>query len=243
MQIRNTTAEPFSRVRDVHRGGEAPVTILDDPRLSSRPRVVIADPQPLVAEAIERLLTPECAIVGRASDGQMLLNIIETRHPDIAVIDVAMPLLNGLDAGRLAKQIDRALRVVIVTANENPDLAAHAVQSFASAYLLKRCPASELLWAIREVMQKRTYVTPLIAQGMAQSPMYTAPAEQLVARLTQRQRQVLQLLAQGKSMKEAGNVLGITARTVAFHKYRMMEQLQIGTSAELIKVAYQGHVI
>ena len=207
------------------------------------PRVVIADPQALMAEALEKLLAAECVIVGRVSDGLALLEIVQTEHPDVAVIEVALPLLNGLDAGSQAKQIDRALKIVVVTANEDPDLAAHAIRACASAFLLKRCAGSELMKAIREVMQQRTYVTPLIAGGMVRSLMHTPPGDNAAEQLTNRQRQVLQLLAEGKSMKEAGSILGITARTIAFHKYRMMEQLKISTSAELIRVAFQGHVV
>jgi DNA-binding NarL/FixJ family response regulator len=207
------------------------------------PRVVIADSQALMAEALEKLLAAECAIVGRVSDGLALLEIVESRRPDVAVVDVALPLLNGLDAGTQAKQIDRALKIVVVTANEDPDLAAHAIRTCASAFLLKRCAGAELMKAIREVMQHRTYVTPLIAGGMVQSLMHTSLGDKSAEQLTKRQRQVLQLLAEGKSMKEAGSILGITARTVAFHKYRMMEQLKITTSAELIRVAFQGHVV
>jgi len=207
------------------------------------PRVVIADAQALMAEALEKLLAAECEIVGRASDGLALLQIVEAEHPDVAVIDVALPLLNGLDAGSQARQIDRALKVVIVTANEDPGLAAHALRVCASGFVLKRCAGAELLKAIREVMQQRTYVTPLVAGGMVNSLMQAPPVDKSAEQLTIRQRQVLQLLAEGKSMKEAGSILGITARTVAFHKYRMMEQLKITTSAELIRVAFQGHVV
>jgi DNA-binding NarL/FixJ family response regulator len=211
--------------------------------MTTRPRVVVADPQPLVAEAIERLLTPECAIVGRACDTVGLVQIVEDRHPDVAIVDVATPPVNGLEAGRQVRLIDPGVKVVIITGDDSPELAAHAVQSGASGYLLKRCDGSELLWAIREVVETRTYVTPLISNRMAQSVIYTSPAERLVAQLTQRQRQVLQLLANGKSMKEAATILGVTARTIAFHKYRMMDQLHIATSAELIRVACEGHVV
>jgi DNA-binding NarL/FixJ family response regulator len=211
--------------------------------MTREPRVVIADAQALMAEALETLLAPECAIVGRVSDGLALLEIVESTRPDVAVIDVALPLLNGLDAGAQAKQIDRALKIVIVTANEDPDLAAQAIRACASAFLLKRCAGAELMKAIREVMQLRTYVTPLIAGGMVQSLMQSSLGDKSTSRLTSRQRQVLQLLAEGKSMKQAGSILGITARTVAFHKYKMMEQLKITTSAELIRVAFQGHVV
>jgi len=211
--------------------------------MTHEPRVVIADAQTLMAEALEKLLSSECVIVGRVSDGHALLEVVASQHPDVAIIDVALPLLNGLEAGSRARQIDRNLKIVIVTGNEDPDLAAHAIRVCASAFLLKRCDGSELLRAIDEVMQHRTYVTPLIAGGMVRSLLHTPPAETATDQLTSRQREVLQLLAEGKSMKEAGSILGITARTVAFHKYRMMEQLKITTSAELIRAAFRGHVV
>lgn len=207
--------------------------------MTSGPRIVIADAQPLMAEALEKLLDVEFAVVGHASDGPALLEIVQQRHPDVAVIDVALPLLNGLDAGSQAKRIDRGLKVVIVTGNEDPDLAAQAIRACASGFLLKRCAGSELIRAIREVMQHRTYVTPLITEGMVNSLIRSSSGDGSVIELTSRQRQVLQLLAEGKSMKQAGSVLGITARTVAFHKYRMMQQLHVTTSAELMRVAFK----
>jgi len=211
-----------------------------DPR---RPRIVIADAQPLVAEALETLLAPECAIVGHACDGRALLRLIAAKHPAVAVMDVTLPLLNGLDAGRQAMHDDPSLKIVIVTANEDPDVAAEALRSGASAYVLKRCAGSELMRAIREVIQQRTYVTPFITDGMVHSLMNGRDAEEIRSKLTTRQREVMQLLAEGKSMKQAADILGITARTVAFHKYRMMAQLKITSSAELIRLAFQGHVV
>ena len=112
--------------------------------------------------------------------------IVQAEHPDVAVIDVALPLLNGLDAGSQAKQIDRALKIVVVTANEDPDLAAHAIRVCASAFLLKRCAGAELMKAIREVMQQRTYVTPLIAGGIVQSLMHAPLADKSAEQLTNR---------------------------------------------------------
>ena len=214
-----------------------------DEHEARRPRIVVADAQPLVAEALETLLAHEYDIVGHVSDGRSLLHIIEARHPDVAIMDVTLPLLNGLEAARQARRIDRSLRIVIVTANEDPDLAAEALRAGASAYLLKRCAGSELVRAIHEVMAQRTYVTPLITTGVVHVLTSGPAVEQMTAKLTTRQREVLQLLAEGKSMKEAADILGITARTVAFHKYRMMAQLKITSSAELIRLAYEGHVV
>ena len=174
-------------------------------------------------------------------DGRALLAAVEELRPDVVVLDVTMPLLNGLDAGRQIKQSHRSIRLVFVTMNEDPDLAAAAFRAGASAYLLKRSAASELLAAIREAMQGRSYVTPLVTEGMLGTLM--AAAEKPSGRLTVRQREVLQLLAEGKSMKEAASVLNVSARTVAFHKYRMMEQLKVKNTAELIQYAIREHVL
>ena len=156
-----------------------------------------------------------------------------------------MPLLNGLDAARQIKQNDRSVRLVFVTMNEDPDIAAEAFRAGGSAYLLKRSAGSELLTAIREAMRHRSYVTPLVTEGMLGSLINptNASGERPSRELTTRQREVLQLLAEGKSMKEVASILNVSARTVAFHKYRMMDQLKIKTNAELIQYAIRHHVI
>ena len=153
-----------------------------------------------------------------------------------------MPLLNGLDAARQIKQFNQSIRLVFVTMNEDPDLAAEAFRAGGAAYLLKRSAGSELLTAIREAMKRRSYVTPLVTEGMLGSLMESG-GETPSRQLTTRQREVLQLLAEGKSMKEVASILNVTPRTVAFHKYRMMEQLKIKTNAELIQYAIRQHVI
>ena len=153
-----------------------------------------------------------------------------------------MPLLNGLDAARQIREFDKSVRLVFVTMNEDPDLAAEAFRAGGAAYLLKRSAGSELLTAIREAMKRRSYVTPLVTEAMLGSLM-EAKTEAPSRNLTARQREVLQLLAEGKSMKEVASILNVTPRTVAFHKYRMMEQLRIKTNAELIQYAIRQHVI
>jgi DNA-binding NarL/FixJ family response regulator len=209
----------------------------------SKPRVLIADDHTLVVEALETLLAPACEIVGRVADGRALLPAVREHHPDLVVIDIGMPLLNGLDAARQVRQIDPSIRLVFVTMNEDPDLAAEAFRAGASAYLLKRSAGSELLAAIREVMNGRSYMTPLVTDGVVHALMHAPDAGKPAHELTIRQREVLQLLAEGKSMKEAASILSVAARTVAFHKYRMMAQLQIKTSAELIRFAMAQHLV
>ena len=206
------------------------------------PRVLLADDHTLLLGAFEKLLAPECEIVGTASDGRSLIVEAQRLKPDVVVLDIGMPLLNGLDAGRQIKQLQKSIRLVFVTMNEDSDLAAEAFRAGASAYLLKRSAASELLVAIREVMKGRSYVTPLITQGLVGS-FLDAAKQKPSHDLTPRQREVLQLLAEGHSMKQVGALLNVTARTVAFHKYRMMEQLNIRSSAELIQFAIRHHIV
>jgi DNA-binding NarL/FixJ family response regulator len=207
-----------------------------------KPRVIIADDHTLLVEAIEKLLTPECNVVSKVADGRALLAAVREHRPDVVVLDLAMPLLNGLDAARQIKQLDSSVKLVFLTMNEDPDLAAEAFRSGGSAYLLKRSASAELLTAIREAMNGRSYVTPLVTQGMLGSLM-NSTSEKPSHQLTTRQREVLQLLAEGKSMKEVAAILNVTPRTVAFHKYRMMEQLKIKNNAELIQYAIREHVV
>jgi DNA-binding NarL/FixJ family response regulator len=206
------------------------------------PRVLLADDHTLLLGALEKLLSDECEIVGTASDGRSLVVEAERLKPDVVVLDIGMPLLNGLDAGRQIKQLRKTVKLVFVTMNEDGELAAEAFRAGASAYLLKRSAASELLLAIREVMKGRSYVTPLVTEGLVESFMDAAnrrPAHDL----TPRQREVLQLLAEGHSMKQVAALLNVTPRTVAFHKYRMMEQLNLRSSAALIQFAITHHIV
>ena len=207
-----------------------------------RPRVLLADDHALLLGAFEKLLADECDVVGKASDGRALVAAAERLKPDVIVLDIQMPLLNGLDAGRQIKQRVRDARLVFLTINEDPDLAAEAFRSGASAYLLKRSAASELMTAIREVMQGRSYVTPLVTEGLVGSLM-SGNERKPGHELTPRQREILQLLAEGRSMKEVASVLNVTAKTVAFHKYRMMEQLKVKSTAELIQYAVKHHIV
>jgi len=206
------------------------------------PRVLLADDHALVLGAFEKLLAGEFEIVGQVSDGRALVAAVERLRPDVVVLDIAMPELNGLEAGRQIKNRWPDTRLIFLTMNEDPDLAAEAFRSGASGYLLKRSAASELAIAIREAMQGRSYVTPLVTGGMVEALMrldHQGPAHEL----TPRQREVLQLLAEGRSMKEVAGVLHVTPRTVAFHKYQMMDQLNLKSTAELIQYAVRHHIV
>jgi DNA-binding NarL/FixJ family response regulator len=207
-----------------------------------KPRVLLADDHALILGAFEKLLAGECDIVGQVGDGRALVAAVETLNPDVVVLDISMPLLNGLDAGRQIKQKSRNVKLVYLTMNEDPDLAAEAFRAGASAYLLKSSAASELTTAIREVAQGRSYITPLVAEGLVEA-LQQGPDRKPGEDLTPRQREVLQLLAEGRSMKEVAALLNVTPRTVAFHKYQMMEQLKVKSTAELIQYAVKHHIV
>jgi len=205
-------------------------------------RVLLADDHTLLLGALANLLAEECDVIGQVSDGRALVAAAEELKPEVIVLDISMPLLNGVEAARQIKQKLRNVKLVFLTMNEDADLAAEAFRAGASAYLLKRSATSELPLAIREVMQGRSYVTPLVTEGLVESllqPEARKPAHEL----TPRQREVLQLLAEGHSMKEVASVLNLTPRTVAFHKYRMMDELKVKSTAELVQYAVKHHIV
>jgi DNA-binding NarL/FixJ family response regulator len=205
--------------------------------VSSRPRVVLADDHAMVLEAFERLLEPECEVVGTARDGRAVLELAAAAKPDVVVLDVSMPRLNGLDACRQLRQTLHAVKLIFLTVNEDPDVAAEAVRLGASAYLLKSSASTELFAAIRLALLGKTYITPLLTQGMPLGAFLDQSGKPPAEKLTVRQREVLQLLAEGRSMKEAAGQLDVAPRTVAFHKYAIMRVLGLKTSAELVQYA------
>ena len=207
-----------------------------------KPRVLLADDHALLVGAFEKLLSGEFDVIGSENDGRALVAAAAKLQPDVIVLDISMPLMNGLEAGRQIKQQNRNIKLIYVTMNEDPDIAAEAFRAGASGYILKRSAVSELSTAIREVMLGRSYITPLVATGLVGSLMHTDDAK-LTDVLTSRQREVLQLLAEGHSMKQVAGVLNLTPRTVAFHKYRMMEQLKVKSTAELIQYAVRHHIV
>lgn len=201
-----------------------------------RPRVLLADDHRLVVEACVTLLEPECEVVGIVTDGRALLPQAIELRPDVIVLDIGMPLLNGLDAGRQLKQTMPDVKLIYMTMNEDPDIAKEALCLGASGFLLKTSAARELPEAIRTAMGGNTYVTSRASQRMVESFIQGGdrPAN---GELTSRQREVLQLLAEGYTMKKAAGVLHVTPRTVAFHKYRVMQQFRLKSNAELIQFA------
>jgi DNA-binding NarL/FixJ family response regulator len=206
-------------------------------------RLLLADDHTLVIEAFKKLLEPDYTVVGAVSDGRALLAAAAELKPDVIVLDVAMPLLNGLDAARQLKKTMPLVKLVFLTMNEDPNVANEAFRAGASGYLLKTSAASELSTAINEVLCGRSYVTPAITEGILESFIRQPGDDRDVPQLSLRQREVLQLLAEGHSMKQAAKVLNVTPRTVAFHKYRMMEQLSLKNSAALIRYAVREYMV
>lgn len=207
-----------------------------------RPRILIADDHNLVVEGFQRILESHFEVVGSVGDGHTLLTTAPNLKPDVILIDIGMPLLNGLEAGRQLKSRLPGTKFIVITMSEDPEVAAEAMRSWASGYILKKCAGTELIRAIREVLRGSTYVTPKVAQQLLDR-FVRDPRPEYAAKLTSRQREVLQLLAEGKSMKEAADILHITPRTIAFHKYRIMEEFGLKTNSDLLVFAIREHLI
>ena len=186
-----------------------------------RARIILADDHTLLLEAFKNLLQSEFEVVGTFADGHALVDAATVLNPDVIVLDIGMPKMNGLNAGQRLKQLLPRVKLIYLTMNQDPDLAAEAFRLGASGYLVKNSAASELVHAIREALLGRSYVTPLMTKGMVGSFIPTFKRRKRSHKLTLRQKEVLQLLAEGRSMKEVAHVLDVTPRTVAFHKYRI----------------------
>jgi DNA-binding NarL/FixJ family response regulator len=207
------------------------------------PRVLIADDHTFIAEACVKLLEREFDVVGTVGDGRALMAAVPELKPDVIVLDIGMPLLNGLEAGKRIHQMARAVKLVYLTMNTDLGVAAEAFRSGASGYLLKTSAASELVTAVREVLKGKKYVSPMVTNDVEAFFLETRVSHMGQEKLTNRQHEVLQLLAEGSSMKEAADTLQLTPRTVAFHKYKIMERMRLRTNADLVRYAIQEHVI
>jgi DNA-binding NarL/FixJ family response regulator len=208
-----------------------------------RPRVVLADDHTLILDALKNLLEPEFEVVGLFADGQKLMEGAPSLNPQVIVLDIGMPTMNGLTAGQRLKQALPLVKLIYLTMNRDPDIAGEAFRLGASAYVLKNSAAGELQKALRLVAQGGFYVTPLLTDGMSGSFVQNFKRRKTTLSVTPRQKEVLQLLAEGRSMKEAAFVLNVSPRTVAFHKYTMMERLHIRSSAELVEYAMRTSVV
>jgi DNA-binding NarL/FixJ family response regulator len=210
----------------------------------SGPSILLADDHPIVAEGLQRLLEGRFEFIGRVSDGRALVEAAKRTMPAVIVVDICMPLLNGLDAVRLLKKEGVRSKVIFLTMHSDSNLVAEAFHAGASAYLLKQSAGEELTEAIEQVLAGRSYITPLIANDVISFLVNSErqPSKSPVE-LTIRQREVLQLIAEGKTMKEVASLLGISARTAETHKYEMMEALGVQTTAELIRYAVKINLV
>lgn len=207
-----------------------------------RPRILLADDHTMVVEAFRKLLEPEFEIVGTVSDGQSLVRLAPELKPDVIVVDIGMPFLSGMDAGRRLKGLLPGTKLIVLTMNEDTELAAEALRSWASGYLLKKSAGSELVNAVWGALKGKSYVTPKIAQQLLER-FVRDPRQERDKELTPRQRQVLQLLAEGRTMTEAADVLHLSPRTVAFHKYKIMEEFGLKTNSDLVRFAIRERVV
>jgi DNA-binding NarL/FixJ family response regulator len=208
----------------------------------NRARLMIADDHTLLAEACKSLLEPEFEVVAIVNNGRALLRLAPQLKPEVVIVDIAMPQLNGLDAGEQLKRLDPSIRLVYMTMNLEPEVAAEAFRRGAAGYVLKNSAAEELVSAIRCVLKGESYLSPSITKDTVRFLLQGCKSNE-EGGITARQSEVLQLLAEGRSMKEIATLLHVKPGTVAFHKYRMMECLGLKTNAELLQYAIRHHII
>ena len=210
----------------------------------TRPRVLLADDHKIVAEGLRGLLEAEFELVGIVEDGRALVAAAQKLNPDVIVTDISMPLLNGIEAVQQIKKVIPKVKIVFLTMHPDVTYATRALEAGASGYVLKHAAPSELITAIKEVLNGRIYLTPMIAKDVLDSFMSESHRRRkAVIELTLRQREVLQLTSEGRSAKEIASILNISTRTVEFHKYRMMESLGLRTNADLIQYAIKHGIV
>jgi DNA-binding NarL/FixJ family response regulator len=208
-----------------------------------RIRILLADDHTMISAGFQKLLEPQYEVVGSVADGRALLKAAAELKPDLVLLDVGMPLLNGLDAARELKKLMPGVKLIFLTMNPDPDVASEAFRIGASGYLLKNSQSEELLQAVHNAVRGISYVTPQISRAMEESFIRDPKALNRPKRLSDRQREVLQMLAEGRSLKEIAYELQISLRTVRFHKYRIMEELGISTNSELVLYAIKHAII
>jgi DNA-binding NarL/FixJ family response regulator len=206
-------------------------------------RILIADDHQLLADACKNLLEPEFLVVGVVTDGRDLEAAVAAYKPDIVLLDIYMPLLNGLDAGEQVKKKHRGVKLIFLTMTFAADIAAEAFRRGASGYVLKQSAGTEVLHAVRKVNRGESYLSPLLAKETVTFLLNKRQPLVKEKRITKRQSEILQLLASGLSMKQVASVIDVKPGTVAFHKYRMMETLNITTNAELLGYALKHQMI
>lgn len=206
----------------------------------NRPRILMADDHAIVLAGLRKLVEAEGEVVGMVEDGRALVEAAQQLRPDIVLLDISMPLLNGLDAARQISKLVPESKLIFLTMHATPTYATEAFKAGASGYLIKRSAAVELKQAIQAVMRGQHYMTPLITKDVLAATLQSPDGQinkPLVTALTQRQREVLQLVAEGKGTKAIASILNISVKTVEFHKFRIMSELDLHSTAELVKYA------
>jgi DNA-binding NarL/FixJ family response regulator len=199
---------------------------------------VLADDHKMIVDALRKVVEPEFEVVETVGDGRALLAAVKKHQPDVVVVDVSMPLLNGIEASRKIRKTNPRVKIIVLTMHDRPEFATQALEAGVSGYVLKQSASEELVQAIREVLKGNNYITPLIAKPLMQAFIEGRDREgEPTELLSGRERETLQLLAEGKTMKEIGAVMSISAKTVEFHKYNISKKLNLQTSAELIRYA------
>jgi DNA-binding NarL/FixJ family response regulator len=209
----------------------------------ARVKILLADDHTLFCNLLKDLLEPEYEVVGSVSDGRQLLNAAGSLQPDVALVDISMPSLNGLDAGRRLKKVNPKLKLIYLTMNNDVELAREALEAGASAFVLKNAPSSELLKAIRGALKGQSYLAPEIRKAMNKAFIRDPKAATRHQHLTDRQREVLQMLAEGRTLGEIASQLKISYRTARFHKFKIREELGISKDSDLIKYALKHGLI
>lgn len=210
-----------------------------EPRRGNKPRILMADDHSILLAGLRKLVEDICEVVGTVEDGRALVETAQQLKPDLILLDISMPLLNGLDAARQLKKLLPDTKLLFLTMHASPIYATEALKAGGAGYLLKQSAASELPQAIEAVLKGQTYLTPAVTKSVLQAGML--PTQQAVkitvSGLTARQREVLQLIAEGKGTKEVATILNVSVKTVEFHKARLMEQLDLHSTAALIRFA------
>lgn len=206
-----------------------------------KPTVILADDHTLVLEGFRRLLETHCDLLATVGNGQALLQAAEEHRPDIAILDISMPVMNGIEAARILKSKFPSMKLVVVTMHADPAYIRAAFQAGASGYILKQSLSDELPQALHAVLQGQIYVTPLIAKDVVDGVLRSD--KRSLIELTARQQEVLQLIVNGLSAKDIAIKLRISHRTVEFHKAQLMQQLDLHSTVELIKFALTNGLV
>jgi DNA-binding NarL/FixJ family response regulator len=210
-----------------------------------KPRLLLADDHELLLDGLRKVLEPDFDLIGAVGDGRAAVAAFEQLHPDLLLLDIALPLLNGIEAARQVKRLSPDARILFVTMQTDRVYVEEAFRAGAAGYVLKQAAASELVDAIRTVLRGRHYVSPHVVQKMGVGALDISrdPSRLFGGQLTPRQREVLQLVAEGKSLKEIAHLLSISVRTVEFHKNGLMQVLGFRTTAELTRYAVEHGIV